>query len=202
MVFGELWAASTVVSHDLSTRDRYLFFLVSQSHPTARVNMLALAFLAYKVITMRTMSFLALACLALISTLGCGPHEVSHNPGIDVYPATAKVTQDGQPIEGARVSYSSADQQRSASGTTNAEGIALLTTFDHGDGAVPGEHRVKITKDEIEVIKEADLDDPMSQAQIKTIHHLPQKYGNYRSSGLSATVSTDAEANTFEFELE
>lgn len=164
--------------------------------------MLTLAFVAYKVITMRTVSFLALACVAFISSVGCGPHEVSHNPGIDVYPATAKVTHDGQPVEGARVSFSSVDQQRSASGTTNAEGIALLTTFDHGDGAVPGEHRVKISKDEIEVIKEADLDNPMSQAEIKTIHHLPQKYGNYRSSGLSASVATDEEANSFEFDLD
>lgn len=150
---------------------------------------------------MRTGSFLALACLLLASVVGCGPHEVSHNPGIDVFPATAKVTQDGQPVEGARVSFSSVDQQRSASGTTNAEGIALLSTFDHGDGAVPGKHLVKISKDEIEVVKEADLNDPTSQAVIKTLHHLPQKYGNYKSSGLSATVTATEEGNTFEFEI-
>lgn len=163
--------------------------------------MFALALLSYKVFEMRTVSFLALACLLFASAIGCGPNEVSHNPGIDVYPATAKVTQDGQPVEGARVSFSSVDQQRSASGTTNAEGVAVLTTFDRGDGAVLGEHRVKISKDEIEVIKEADLNDPMSQAEIKTIHHLPQKYGNYKSSGLSASVTATDKGNAFEFDL-
>ena len=109
------------------------------------------------------------------------------------------VTYNGSPVEGARVSFSSTSEQQGASGTTNVEGIAKITTFDPEDGAIAGEHRVKITKDEIEVLQEADPNDPTSQAKIRTNHHLPQKYGNVRTSGLTATV-TEGE-NEFTFEL-
>ncbi|GAA4423377.1 hypothetical protein [Bremerella cremea] len=146
-------------------------------------------------------SVLILGGMLLMACSGCGAKPVSHNPGVEVFATQVTVTHKGKPVEGARVSFSSVDQQRSATGTTDAAGLAKLTTFDLHDGAVLGKHRVKIAKDEIEVIKEADLDDPTSQAEIKTVHHLPEKFGNYKSSGLNADVKNDPAGNSFAFDL-
>lgn len=144
--------------------------------------------------------FVALFGFALCAGItGCDSSAPSRNPGVPVHSVTVHVTYNGSPVEGARVSFSSASEQRGASGTTNAEGIARITTFDHEDGAIPGEHRVKITKDEIEVLQEADPNDPTSQAKIRTNRHLPQRYGNVRTSGLTATVTEGQ--NEFTFEL-
>lgn len=140
-----------------------------------------------------------LLCAFVVS--GCSESTVSRNPGVDVYPTQVKVTQKGSPVEGAKVSFSSKGNPRGASGVTNAEGIAELTTFDLNDGAVPGEHRVKITKEEVQILKEADPDDPLSVGQSKVIQHLPQQYSRYQTSGLTANVEPNEEGNTFEFEL-
>lgn len=142
------------------------------------------------------LAFLMIACL-----LGCQSHEVSHNPGVDVVPTSVKVIFDGKPVEGARVSLSPIDAQQSASGVTDAEGIAKLTTFDPNDGVAPGKYRVKISKDEIETIKKADPNDPTAADVIKTLHHLPEKYGNYKTSGFTANVVENEESSYFEFEL-
>lgn len=138
---------------------------------------------------------------SVIGMAGCGTSVPSHNPGVTVYKTQVKVVQDGQPVEGAKVAFSAKGQQRGASGITNAEGVASLTTFDLNDGAVPGEQLVKISKEEVQVLKEADPDDPLSVGKTKVVQHLPEKYSRFQTSGLTATVTTDEEANTFEFEL-
>lgn len=140
-----------------------------------------------------------LGCTAVVGAIGCDSSAPSRNPGKTVHPVTVSVTYNGSPVEGARVSFSSTTEQQGASGTTNAEGIAKITTFDPEDGAIAGEHRVKVTKDEIEVLQEADPNDPTSQAKIRTNHHLPQKYGNVRTSGLTANIAEGE--NEFTFEL-
>lgn len=143
-------------------------------------------------------AFSSMILTVLATTVGCGGAP-SYNPGITVHPAQATVTYNGSPVEGALVSFSSIDGQRSAFGTTNAEGVAELTTFDPADGAVPGEHRVIITKDVVEVLKEADPNDPTSAAVTKTNRLLPTRYGDFRKSGLTAVVKEGE--NSFTFEL-
>ncbi|QDU74855.1 hypothetical protein Pan97_18730 [Bremerella volcania] len=146
-----------------------------------------------------------LCCLCVIGLIGCltgcGESTPSLNPGVDVYKTQVKVVQDGQPVEGAKVAFSAKGQQRGASGITNADGIAQLTTFDLNDGAVAGEHMVKISKEEVQVLKEADPDDPLSVGQTKVVQHLPVKYSRFNTSGLSATVTSTEAGNTFEFEI-
>jgi hypothetical protein len=145
----------------------------------------------------RSLPFGFVVFSTLLLAVGCD--SSTRNPGVAVYPTKVTVTYKGAPVEGALVAFSSAEGQRSAVGKTNAQGVAQLTTFDAADGAVPGEHRVMITKDEVEVLKEADPNDPTSQAVTKVNHLLPQRYGNPRTSGLTATVAEGD--NSFTFEL-
>src|SRR5579885_1203413 len=53
---------------------------------------------------------------------------------------------DGKPVEGATVMFiPQFDKGRQASGFTGKDGSFDLTTFNAGDGAIPGEYKVVVT---------------------------------------------------------
>ncbi|NLY00583.1 MAG: carboxypeptidase regulatory-like domain-containing protein [Rhodopirellula sp.] len=117
-----------------------------------------------------------------------------------VYPAGGVVQHNGAPLEGATVVFRSETEQKAAYGTTDAEGKFKLTTFDDGDGAVAGKHQVRITKIETkEAPPAADPEGPVMPPE--EISLLPAKYGDFKSSGLTAEVVADGE-NQFEFKLQ
>jgi hypothetical protein len=141
-------------------------------------------------------------------------------------PVTGKVTKGGQPVAGAAVVFEpsgSSKDAKSASGTTDASGVYKLTTFVNGDGALPGNYKVKITKfpgadvPAMEAPKEASQQDidaiykamqekgkygPGAQtdtsAEIK--NELDNKYADVNTSGLTAEVK--AGATTFDFTVD
>jgi len=82
------------------------------------------------------------ALLVGSSLVGCGGK--SYPP---TSPVTGVVTLDGKPVEGANVSFVSNDTKvQPASGTTDKDGKYSLTTFRSGDGAMPGEYKVAVSK--------------------------------------------------------
>ena len=130
------------------------------------------------------------------------------------FPVTGKVTLGGQPVEGATVSFQAA--QNSATGTTDAGGIYKLTTFAAGDGAVPGEYKVAITKFEGgaapsgaasgsgglasgELPDDYEAPEEGAEEPAAPENELPAKYADAETSGLTATVSEGE--NTKDFEL-
>ncbi|QDV20992.1 hypothetical protein Pan153_56740 [Gimesia panareensis] len=127
-------------------------------------------------------------CNGLLLLAGCGS-------GVD-RPSTVQVegtvTFDNQPLEGASISFIPQDG-RPASGFTDAGGHFVLKTFEPGDGAIPGEHTVIVTK----VAADSKSGDDIYAKQKSVI---PEKYGDLKNSGLTATVKTDGE-NKFSFEL-
>jgi hypothetical protein len=78
------------------------------------------------------------AAVALLLTPGCG--------GLKPVWVGGKVTLDGKPLAGATVSFVPIDENkgRSAGGKTDNDGNFELTTFTHGDGALPGEYKVTV----------------------------------------------------------
>ena len=130
--------------------------------------------------------FLLLWCAALAA--GCG----SDRP--ETVPAGGTVTYNGKPVAEARVMFM-AEGGRPASGVTDAEGCFELMTFAPGDGALPGEHVVTVSKRET-VVNSNRPDDPYAP----TRDLLPPRYAKPSESGLSAKVQADGE-NNFKFEL-
>jgi hypothetical protein len=56
------------------------------------------------------------------------------------------VMLDGKPLEGATVTFvPEGGRGRSASGLTGSDGVFHLTTFNTGDGALPGTYKVTVT---------------------------------------------------------
>lgn len=102
------------------------------------------------------------------------------------------VTFENQPLEGAAISFIP-EKGRPASGFTDASGHFVLRTFEKDDGAIVGSHTVMITKVTSDAKKSDDL-----YAEQKSV--IPEKYGDLKKSGLTATVSASGE-NKFTFDL-
>lgn len=155
-------------------------------------------------------SLLAICLLFPLTFAGCG------DPGIGAVPVTGTITVDGTAMEGVMVVYTPADGStgRAASGRTDAAGKYILTTEINGDGAIPGEYKIAVTKHENaddDLPKEVDPDDEASLDNIygeldtskdqKSKNLIHAQYENPLGSGLSATVTDDESKNVFDFDV-
>jgi hypothetical protein len=118
--------------------------------------------------------------------------------GATTYPIRGKVVfQDTQApateLAGYVVTLESVDGQVSASGVVAPDGTFEVSTYELGDGAVPGRHRVA-------------LNAPMSHELIEgpdaaeAAPLIPDKYGSPATSGLEITV--DSSGQEVELSLE
>ena len=159
-----------------------------------------------------------LVCFTLLfCTVGCGG---SDRPGTS--PVTGTVTVSGSPVSGASVTfYPLDDGNRTAFAVTNDQGEFSLTTFDDGDGAIPGQYKVAIRqemiKNEIDPGQltpngggnaEAGMDmykkmmvGAKPESSTQSTGAVPGKYGDPNTSGLQRTVE-DSDDNEFNFKLD
>ena len=143
---------------------------------------------------LRTLFFVALLCV-----VGCSPR----GPVVQFVEGT--VTLDGVPVSDADVCFTPKGAEgMPALGKTDANGQYRLTAAQGGEfgkGAVLGDYDVR-------VMKYVDLDavDPVNPQpgdylpMAKPKHHLPEKYADAKTSGLSATVKRGK--NRIDFNLE
>jgi len=147
-----------------------------------------------------------LACLlSFVILTGCGGGtEATDRPA--TVEVTGQVTYNGGPVEGAMVTFkSSSPDGRGATGRTDESGNFQLTTFESGDGAIPGSYGVTVAK----TVTEGQLSDEETNAYYErgqtpptpqTKDLLPPKYKDPQGSGLTAEVTEGGE-NEFPFEL-
>jgi hypothetical protein len=157
-------------------------------------------------------------CLPLLVLgLGCGDGGGS-TKGPKTFPVSGKVTQKGQPVEGAAVTFMSADGKKGALGRTDASGRYTLMSSKPGDGAQAGDYKVTVTKFKAaeaagkspDVIEESYAPPPetgpgmAAPAPAKKPagpeNLLPAKYADAQSSGLTATVKEGK--NEFDFTVD
>ena len=121
-------------------------------------------------------------CVVLAVCLsGCGP-EVP-----DTYKVSGKVTIGGQPASNVYVVFFP-EEGRQGVGTTDENGDYKLTTFNEGDGALPGEHTVTISK----------RDNPEGTGNAGGAP-IPPEFAMRQTSTLKKTV--EKSSNTINFEL-
>lgn len=122
-----------------------------------------------------------------------------------VFPANGIVIYQGKPVAGATVmleSQSSDEKARGkvAIGHTDSGGRFRVRTYKEYEGAVAGPHRVSVTKFEYVENKPANADPNIDYPLIpKPL--LPERYKDFATSGLTATV-TEQGPNSFRLELE
>lgn len=110
--------------------------------------------------------------LALGVAAGCGPDRP------DVVPASGQVLIDGQPLPHGFVQVLP-ENARPATGPVK-DGRFVLTTFEPGDGVVPGRHRVAVLASEAE-------------GGTGQRWHAPKKYADPETSGLEIEVAEPTE---------
>ncbi|NOX54416.1 MAG: carboxypeptidase regulatory-like domain-containing protein [Planctomycetes bacterium] len=153
----------------------------------------------------------ALLAIGVCYIVGCsgGPDRPK------TYPVTGTVTLDGKPVEGATVVFVPKEEGkgRAATGVTDSDGKYSLGTFASGDGVIPGEYLVKVTKyrppssqqppvedeEDEESEMRAFLEAQKGTEPTTTETELPVKYSNEQTSGLFFTV--EAKENTFDIPL-
>ncbi|WP_010583478.1 carboxypeptidase-like regulatory domain-containing protein [Schlesneria paludicola] len=116
-----------------------------------------------------------------------------------LFKSSGVVKYKSEPVEGAIVLYQSGEQ--TARGLTDAAGRFVLTTFDEGDGAIAGTHKVSIRKTVYEK-KPTKYDSPEERSVAKFPKEmLPAKYAKADSSGLTAEIKSGGK-NQETFELD
>ena len=120
------------------------------------------------VLPIRLSLFAAIISIFAVSLPGCGPSYP------ETIPVSGTVTLDGQTIAGAAVVFTP-EEGRQATGTTDSSGRFELSTFRLGDGALPGPHRVTVSKTTVG-------DDG------KIVFLIPRVYGNQQTSPLTCDV--------------
>lgn len=110
-----------------------------------------------------------------------------------VFPVEGTVTLDGTPVDGATVTFIHPETERNAIGRTDEKGVFKLTTFKHGDGALPGRNNIVVTKFDEPV---ADANGTMPAAK----NLLPKRYETIDGAQLFEEVSATA-PNKFEIKL-
>lgn len=130
------------------------------------------------------------------------------------YPVTGTVTMNGQPVAGATVTFTPKEPAgpgqagpQAASAVTDDQGRYQIGTFAKGDGALPGEYLVSVTKYEGGGPtgggsgSEEEYRPPVPGEEVPVPKNvLPAQYANPNSSGLSFKV--EAKSNTYDITLQ
>lgn len=129
------------------------------------------------------------------------------------YPVTGTVTFNGQAVPGATVNFTPKEPAapgqsgpQAASAVTDEQGKYQIGTFAKGDGALPGEYLVSVTKYEGGGPtggggSEEDYRPPLPGEEAPVPKNvLPPQYANPNTSGLS--VKVEAKANTYDITLQ
>lgn len=129
-------------------------------------------------------------CAALICVSGCSdtPH---------LAPVNGTVTLAGKPIGPGNILFipagSESPRGKAASGSFEADGQFVLTTYESGDGALVGEHLVVITP-------RAPGAEPGGEYPTNSkLPPIPRQYSSVAQSTLKATVVDGS--NTIDFPL-
>ncbi len=132
---------------------------------------------------------LRLAPLAVATFLmvGCGGDKWAANRP-DPVPVSGTVLHNGEPVEGATVTFVPQSHQYAASGRTDAMGQFTLRPFRDMEGAVPGEYLVSVTKVERSSAGSPPATDDAVTPEPTETWLLPGRYSDANTSGLTASV--------------
>lgn len=123
----------------------------------------------------RALGVLALAPLGLA---GCGTAEGTVTT--NMVPVKGTITYKGKPLTQGTIVFEPEDAGREAHGEIGPDGSFMMSTFQEGDGVMPGMHRVAIT--------------PLGKTRI------PARYRNTSASRVRVEVS--ASKQTYLVELD
>jgi hypothetical protein len=120
---------------------------------------------------------------------GCGGSD-----NLSVYPVKGKITFEGQPMKGGgAISFVPTGGQAGAQsgGEIKEDGTYELTTYQPGDGSIPGDFRVVITQVTVKEptpVADGSAPIPADGPNVAPADQIPQIYGDFANSPLTAKV--------------
>ena len=151
--------------------------------------------------------------VATLLTIGFALTGCSKSDRPPTYPVTGTVTSQGKPVAGAAITFvPTGNDGEAASAITDSEGKYALTTWEQGDGARPGQYRVKVSKVEQGTVDPSKLVQNLSYEEEQRIYVenakpppppkrlIPIKFENEATSGLTHAV--EEKATTFDIKIE
>src|SRR6476469_2586170 len=151
--------------------------------------------------------------VAVLVTLGITLTGCPNSSRPATYRVTGTVTMQGKPVAGAVITFvPTGTDGAAASAITDSDGKYALTTWRAGDGARPGEYRVKVSKQEQTAVDPSKMVKNLTIEEEQKIYVeskkprppakslLPRKYQDDQTSGLTHTV--DKKPTTFDIKIE
>ena len=124
----------------------------------------------------------------LLGVFGC-------NRGPQMAPVTGVVLLNGQPVDGAAVLFTPEAGGRPADGVTDKEGKFTLQTFEPGDGAVVGKHKVAIVgmrQTGVQATSDG-LSGEVNESKVREVWFVPKTYSSPDTSGIEIEVKRGME---------
>lgn len=138
------------------------------------------------------------ACLLFVLPLaGCFGGDHPARPSRT--PVEGVVTLDGAPLTDAVIIFQPQDHSHAAFGQTGSDGRFELTTFEKGDGAVPGTFKVSFVKYERPPEGQPVRDDAPTVGSPKLL--IPALYASPETSGKEVVI-VDGQQEQVNFELD
>jgi len=129
--------------------------------------------------------------LTVVFAAGCGGYDKWKDGRPKTYFTSGKVLLDGQPVEGATVTFQPVDEAtgKPGSAVTDSNGYFEVQTFDPGDGLTEGVHRVAIAKTRmLDKATKQEVTEVNSDAPLIEDHLLPKKFSSFTTSKLEVTI--------------
>lgn len=146
---------------------------------------------------MNNLVLLICAAAGCLFVIGCG----TGNQNPPTSPVSGKVTYKGEGVEGATIQFlPSGPEAKVANAISEADGTYALSTFEPGDGAMPGKYNVTVRK--LVSVEQGIQRGGENAGQPAYVNKdmLPKKYRSQGSTPLEFEVTTDGE-NTFDIDL-
>jgi len=150
---------------------------------------------------------------SILVTVGIVVTGCSNSSRPPTYPVTGTVTLHGKPVAGAVITFvPTGTDGEAASAITDSEGKYALTTWQAGDGARPGEYRVKVSKQDQQTVDSSKMVKNLSIEEEQKIYVenkkppppakslIPSKYQDDQTSGLIHKV--EKKPTTFDIKIE
>ena len=142
--------------------------------------------------------YLLLLVVAGAPMAGCG------QKGSELVAVSGQVTMDGEPVGEGQIQFFP-DSGRPASGELGPDGRYQLTTYEAGDGVLPGAYKVTVTavkthdprekfasfEEEREYYTQLDAQAPVAETTTQVEWLVPELYSRRDSSPLQANVNRD-----------
>lgn len=128
--------------------------------------------------------------LPLLMVVGCGSSS-----GPELGSVYGRVTIDGSPLADAFVRFQPLQNGRPAIATTDSDGYYVLRYTNESDGAVLGQHIVRIST----ATPATDSEEGQTAAKLETV---PVQYNRDASKNPKMQVEIKSGKNEFNFELE